>query len=68
VAYLRDLPKPTCCNCGARASVALYNRVNAPLGNFCRQCARHALKEQARREREGEGSAKSRDDLAKERA
>jgi hypothetical protein len=51
VAHLRELPQSRCRNCAARASVVLYNHVNAPLGTYCKQCGRSALRDQERNEK-----------------
>ncbi len=42
MAYLKDIPVFRC-DCGKPARVRLFNRYNAPEGEYCKSCGRHEL-------------------------
>jgi hypothetical protein len=50
MAYLRELTAPRCQTCSKPARFELVNRVNAPLGKYCKKCAERKLAEQQRSE------------------
>lgn len=52
MAYLKQLRKPKCRDCGKQALVQLYNWWNAPLGEYCRRCGNRALAGSQSKERE----------------
>ncbi|KKL56870.1 hypothetical protein LCGC14_2241120 [marine sediment metagenome] len=52
MAYLKDLPKPTCYTCHRPAKVALHNSRNAELGLYCPPCGQRELRKL--KEKEGQ--------------
>lgn len=52
MAYLKDLPKPSCYDCQRPAKVALHNHRNAELGFYCHSCSKRALRKL--KEKEGQ--------------
>jgi hypothetical protein len=51
MAYLKDLDQQCrASGCTRRAVVAVYNRVNACLGEYCRACGKSALRKQEQSE------------------
>lgn len=43
MAYTKAIAAPTCL-CGARAKLAVYNRYNAHVGDYCTRCAKSVVK------------------------
>lgn len=43
MAYLRSIKRS--CRCGATATEQLHNNRNAPMGCYCKRCAKRALRE-----------------------
>jgi hypothetical protein len=44
MAYSIEISKPKC-RCGKRATVQVFNRYNALVGNFCKKCGEAKVKE-----------------------
>lgn len=50
MAYLKELTVSHCKKCGKRATIELFNRVNASQGRYCKPCGRAALRQMSERE------------------